>query len=364
MHLVAAAELATVAGDEESAVKWQTAADDIQQAAHKYLFNQERQVFYRGVNVVNGQVEYDAVLDTSSVYSAFMFGLFAADSHEIKASIETVKVTFNLSEQNPGLPRYRTTITAELSQILTGTYGLFVLCEKAQYDIENGNADSAMVVLNWVKSHALTTGMMAEQLDPIDDTIVSPAPLTWTHAEYVSTLIDLIGNKGNMTTSSVFKLMLRRVSPALRERGRVIRNFAKQLGFVHFGVVDQHEDEHNPIRGFTSSITHSDSHYAVGTYEGYDIRLVDRFDILKIPGHENHHQLWTIFEVKLNAKGIPHIFFVPTGREAGEYARLYATQTHLNPLTLFWIRKIIAQNFMAGIKYWLADPLAPRRAGI
>ena len=129
--------------------------------------------------------------------------------------------------------------------------------------------------------------------------------------------------------------MLRRVSPALRERGRVIRNFAKQLGFVHFGVVDQHEDEHNPIRGFTSSITHSDSHYAVGTYEGYDIRLVDRFDVLKIPGHENRHQLWTIFEVKLNAKGIPHIFFVPTGREAGEYARLYATQTHLQPLNSF-----------------------------
>ena len=34
---------------------------------------------------------------------------------------------------------------------------------------------------------------MGEQIDPVDGTIISPAPLTWSHAEYVATLIDLLG---------------------------------------------------------------------------------------------------------------------------------------------------------------------------
>lgn len=135
-----------------------------------------------------------------------------------------------------------------------------------------------------------------------------------------------------MATKQVFKQMLKRASLTLYKRGRVLRTFYDRLAFVHFGAVDQHDDEHSAIRGFTASLTHSDTHYAVGTYNGYDIRVVDRFDVLRIPGHDNHQQLWTIIEVKLNTRGLPHMFFVPTGREAGEYARLFATQPHLQPL--------------------------------
>lgn len=193
--LVAAAELATIAGDEESAVKWQNAANDIQEAAHKYLFNKDRQVFYRGINVTNGQVEYDAVVDNSAVFSAFMFGLFAADSPEIIASIETVKKTFKTSPENPGLPRYEDDDYRRAKPDITGNLWFICSLWQAEYDIEKGDHESALNILNWVKSHALSTGMMSEQLDPVDNTIVSPAPLTWTHAEYVSTMIDFIGRQ-------------------------------------------------------------------------------------------------------------------------------------------------------------------------
>lgn len=191
--LVAAAELATVAGDEESAVKWQNAADDIQQAAHKHLFNQDRQVFRRGLNVANGQVQYDDVLDNSAVFSAFMFGLFSADSHEIKASIETVQKTFNTTKEKPGLPRYEDDDYRRAKPDITGNWWLICTLWQAQYDIEMGYTDSALNILDWVKSFAMPTGMMSEQIDPVDSTMVSPAPLTWSHAEYVATLTDLIG---------------------------------------------------------------------------------------------------------------------------------------------------------------------------
>jgi hypothetical protein len=126
--------------------------------------------------------------------------------------------------------------------------------------------------------------------------------------------------------------VMRRVSPQLRDRGRVLRKFSQQLGLVYFGGVNQHDDDHSAIRGFTASLTHSDTHYSVGTYDGYDIRLVDRLDILHIPGHDNHQQTWTIIEIDLEVGEIPHVFFVPTGEGGSRYARLFATQPYLLPL--------------------------------
>lgn len=193
--LVAASELATVAGDEQSAVKWRSAADDMQQAAQKHLFNQDRQTFHRGINVANGQVEYDTLIDTSSVFSAFMFGLFAADSPEVKASIQTLKTTFNTSDENPGLPRHEDDDYRRTKNNVQGNWWFITTLWQAQYDIENGNLESAENILKWVKDRALPTGMLGEQVDPVDGAIVAPAPLTWSHAEYVATLIDLLGKR-------------------------------------------------------------------------------------------------------------------------------------------------------------------------
>jgi hypothetical protein len=64
--------------------------------------------------------------------------------------------------------------------------------------------------------------------------------------------------------------MLRHYSPRLRARGVVLRRFSKKLGFVYFGNVDQHDDEHEVIRGLTVSTTHKDAHYAVGSFDDYD----------------------------------------------------------------------------------------------
>jgi GH15 family glucan-1,4-alpha-glucosidase len=191
--LIAASELAIVAGEEANAVKWRTAAEDIQAAAHKHLFNKERQVFYRGINVVRGEIQYDAVLDVSSTYSAFLFGLFDANSPEIQASIATIQTKFNTTPENPGLPRSEDDDYRRTKQGIAGNYWYITTLWHAQYLIEKDNNEDALKILNWIKSHAMPTGMLSEQIDPVDGAFISPAPLTWSHAEYVSTLIDFVG---------------------------------------------------------------------------------------------------------------------------------------------------------------------------
>jgi GH15 family glucan-1,4-alpha-glucosidase len=190
--LLAASELAVIAGEEADAVKWRTVADDIKVAAQKHLFNEDRQTFYRGVTVVDGEIHYDGVLDVSSTYAAFLFGLFDATGREIKASVATIKSTFNTSADKPGLPRSEDDDYRREKPGIAGNYWYITTLWHAQYLIENDKNDEAINILNWVKSHALQTGMLSEQVDPVDGAIISPAPLTWSHAEYVSTIIDLV----------------------------------------------------------------------------------------------------------------------------------------------------------------------------
>ena len=43
--------------------------------------------------------------------------------------------------------------------------------------------------LNWVERNALRSGVLSEQLNPYTREQVSAAPLTWSHAEYIRTVI-------------------------------------------------------------------------------------------------------------------------------------------------------------------------------
>lgn len=131
---------------------------------------------------------------------------------------------------------------------------------------------------------------------------------------------------------AAFKKLFRRFSPDLRARGAALKSFASKIGLVYFGSVHQVEDDHDMIRGFTASLKHKDTHFAVGTYDGYNVRLVNRFDVVRLAGTPYHEQIWTILEVDLETKSHPHVYFIPTGREAGEYGRIFATQPLAQPI--------------------------------
>lgn len=190
--LLAASDLASIAGDEESAVKWRSAAGDIQQAAHKHLFNQERQVFYKGVRVRDGQIETDPTIDVSAIFGVFMYGLFDTESHELQASIATMKERFKLLDDEPGLPRYENDAYRRDDESITGNWWYITTLWYAQYALEKGYEKEARHILDWISRHSYQTGMLGEQINPLTDEIVSPAPLTWSHGEYLSTMLDMI----------------------------------------------------------------------------------------------------------------------------------------------------------------------------
>lgn len=190
--LLAAADIAHIAGDDAAMVKWRTAAEDIRAAAQKHLFNEDRQAFYKGIVIKDGQLVKDPTIDSSSALGAHMFGLFDPDSTELKTAIRTTLSTFGVSEGSGALPRYENDQYRRSDESSLGNYWYITSLWYAQYCIEHGDKQTALNILDWAKQHSHGSGMMGEQVDPKTNEIVSPAPLTWTHAEYISTLLDLI----------------------------------------------------------------------------------------------------------------------------------------------------------------------------
>ncbi|HRN97360.1 MAG TPA: hypothetical protein PLZ58_02860 [Candidatus Saccharibacteria bacterium] len=120
-----------------------------------------------------------------------------------------------------------------------------------------------------------------------------------------------------------------RVRPSksnLRTDKRVISKFTQKMGFVYFGSVNQHYDDHRIVRGFSVSSTHNDNHYSVGSIDGYDVTLVDRSDTTKdIDGKKISYNLM-IVEIDLHTvKDIPHIFISAKNHDPKPYINLFRT---------------------------------------
>jgi len=133
-----------------------------------------------------------------------------------------------------------------------------------------------------------------------------------------------------MRSGGVLQRMLRHYSPMIRSRGRVLRQFATKVGLVYFGTVDQHEDEHEVIRGLTVSTTHRDTHYAVGSYDGYDVSLVDRFDVSYDTQKQPIEHSWVILQVTLENTSLPHVFFKPLGHSPAAYNKFFTAFNSLH----------------------------------
>jgi GH15 family glucan-1,4-alpha-glucosidase len=190
--LCAASSLAEIIGDADNAVTWKSAAEDIRVAARKHLFNTNRKSFYKGILANGKQIEYDQTIDVSSFFGAVMYDLFDMRSDEIKTAYDTLMHTFGATNESPMLPRYENDNYNLASDTALGNPWYVTSLWMAQYAIEAGNNDYAEAVLKWIEERLDETGMLSEQLDPETFEAVSVSPLVWSHAEYMTTLLDMM----------------------------------------------------------------------------------------------------------------------------------------------------------------------------
>lgn len=195
--LTAAATLAEAMDRQQDSVQWQAVADDMHHAAQSLLFNPDKNFFYKGfIRKTNDHGEmvmmYDDVIDMSSFYGAFMFGLFDIEGEEITKSYQTLESLFGLTlDTVTPLPRYEHDNYVRVEPDSLGNPWFITTLWLAQYYMETGHIEQATRIIQWVRDQMLPSGVLSEQMNPLTHKPLSVAPLVWSQAEFMNSIIDL-----------------------------------------------------------------------------------------------------------------------------------------------------------------------------
>lgn len=207
--LRAAAFLAHRFHDEDFAARWESAAADIKAAADRHLWRDDLGRFARTVYETDGTLTVDKNVD-ASLFGLWYFGMYDADDPRIVATMEAVRERLWVKTGVGGVARYENDYYHQVSQDIANVPGnpwfictlwlaeWHIACAKSTDDLA-----PALDILQWVCNHALSSGVLAEQVHPYTNVALSVSPLTWSHATFVATVLEYLDR---MTTFSACSL--------------------------------------------------------------------------------------------------------------------------------------------------------------
>lgn len=192
--LAAAAGFVDAFGERELAADYRKGADAMRDAAGRYLFLPDVGCFARSISFSEeGEPAVDRVVD-SSVCGAFLFGLLPPGDPRVAETARVVRERLWCRTDVGGLARYEGDPYYRARGDVPGNPWFVTTLWFAQYVIASARTAAdlapALSLLEWVASHALPSGVLAEQLDPHTGQPLSVSPLTWSHAAFVTAVCE------------------------------------------------------------------------------------------------------------------------------------------------------------------------------
>lgn len=216
--LKAAHNFAVAFGDRERAARYAKAAEEVKAGAAKYLFSEKlnrfvRRLVNRDISIppdspayvetalltedpsIDELFEVDETID-ASLYAIYKFHLFEADDPRVESTMAAVEQKLWVKTKVGGVARYENDYYHRISNDIDNVPGnpwfictlwladYFIAKAKSMEDLKR-----ALPIFEWTASHALESGVLAEQVNPYTNEPLSVSPLTWSHATVVSTAI-------------------------------------------------------------------------------------------------------------------------------------------------------------------------------
>lgn len=189
--LRSASDLAASFGSPEEVSKWREASERIN-AAMKILYNQERGYYRRSVLLAeDGKLEYDDTLDSASAYGVIRFDATRASSEALKNTYEAIARQLADSCPIGGVPRYEHDNYFLKHDEYLGNPWIITTLWLSRYYLANNQFDKAKHLIDWVNERASPSGMLPEQVEPVDGSAVGVSPLAWSHSCFVHTVLML-----------------------------------------------------------------------------------------------------------------------------------------------------------------------------
>lgn len=191
--LMAASRFASLLGKTPQESRYRNCAQEIQQGILKYLYDEKEGYFYKMINVDKDEIVVDKTVDSSSAYGVWRYGVLSPNDEKVKKAVQKTKDHLTVKGDVGGLGRYENDYYFRVDDSAGRNAWYITSVWMAQYAIATAqntqDLQQAKDILNWVVRYSLPSGVLSEQLNPHDGSPISVAPLIWSHAEYVITVL-------------------------------------------------------------------------------------------------------------------------------------------------------------------------------
>lgn len=196
--LEAAAHFATAFGEDEQAERYTLCAEETRQAMIKHMWSPPHQRFARMATRTKSGYTLDVTIDAAN-YGVFAFGALPADDPKVVATMNAIEERLSIKTQVGGVARYENDYYQQVSQDIENVAGnpwfictLWVAQHKIAVAKSPDDLTRAREILEWVVGHALPSGVLAEQVHPYTGEPLSVSPLTWSHATFVTCVLEYV----------------------------------------------------------------------------------------------------------------------------------------------------------------------------
>jgi len=188
--LRSASRLAKAINRFDDSLKWSKTADSIKSNLH--LLYHPDGYFRKGLLVnTDGSILYDDVVDISSLYGAFMYSELDINDPMIINTAKKVEETILNTSPSGGVLRYENDQYFLEKQQYKGNPWVVSTLWLAQYYVYSKQTINAQDLLDWALGKQLKSGVLSEQFDPENGIPKGVAPLVWSQAELINTILDI-----------------------------------------------------------------------------------------------------------------------------------------------------------------------------
>jgi GH15 family glucan-1,4-alpha-glucosidase len=188
--LISAHNFAKTLGKETDADKFYLEAESLRKAIMTLLWNEDGKYFFK---LIGDKLEKDINLDASSFYGPFRFGVISADDPRMKEAFKVLSTRLGKGINIGGLARYEGDKYSHIDGESTGNPWFVTTLWLTQYKIavaaSAAELEEAAKDIEWAAKFSYS-GMLSEQLNPYTGEPLSATPLTWSHAEFIRTVIE------------------------------------------------------------------------------------------------------------------------------------------------------------------------------
>lgn len=194
--LQAASFFADILGKKDDSNIFSLAAEEIKTSIMTHLYDDQAMLFRKSITILpSGEIKNDDTIDASSAYGVFMFRVLDANDSRLEKAMATAEKTLTNSGKTGGIIRYTGDRYFMRHEGKSNPWIITSLWF-AQYHIQKASSFAELAqakkYLTWTVNHAGESGVLSEQLDPTTGDMLSSTPLTWSHVEYVRTVLDYI----------------------------------------------------------------------------------------------------------------------------------------------------------------------------